>query len=58
MFGNFTEEARKVLVDAKQEMYELRHPYVGSEYLLLSILKQLETKLKFKNRWNLIKIML
>jgi ATP-dependent Clp protease ATP-binding subunit ClpA len=50
MFGNFTEEARKVLVDAKQEMYELRHPYVGSEYLLLSILKQLETKLKFKNR--------
>ena len=39
MFGNFTEEARKVIVEAKEEMYELRHPYVGSEHLLLSILK-------------------
>lgn len=39
MFGNFTEEARKIIAQAKQEMYELRHPYVGSEHLLLSILK-------------------
>ena len=39
MFGNFTEEARKILVDAKKEMHELKHPYVGSEHLLLAILK-------------------
>ncbi|NLM62844.1 MAG: ATP-dependent Clp protease ATP-binding subunit [Mollicutes bacterium] len=39
MFGNFTEEARKVIVETKAEMYELKHPYVGSEHLLLSILK-------------------
>ena len=39
MFGNFTEEARKIIVQAKKEMYELKHPYVGSEHLLLSILK-------------------
>ena len=39
MFGNFTEEARKILVDAKKEMYDLKHPYVGSEHLLLAILK-------------------
>ncbi len=39
MYGNFTEEARKVLVNAKKEMYELKHPYVGSEHLLLAILK-------------------
>lgn len=39
MFGNFTEEARKILVTAKQEMNELKHPYVGSEHLLLAILK-------------------
>ncbi len=39
MFGNFTEEARKVIVETKVEMYELKHPYVGSEHLLLSILK-------------------
>ena len=39
MFGNFKEDARKVLVNAKKEMYELKHPYVSSEHLLLSILK-------------------
>lgn len=39
MFGNFTEEARKVIAVAKEEMYKLKHPYVGSEHLMLSILK-------------------
>lgn len=39
MFGNFEEEARKVLVLAKKEMFNLNHPYVSSEHLLLSILK-------------------
>ena len=39
MFGNFSEEARKVIVSAKEEMYSLKHPYIGSEHLLLAILK-------------------
>ena len=39
MFGNFEEEARKVLVNAKKEMFDLKHPYVSSEHLLLAILK-------------------
>ena len=39
MFGQFTEEARKIIVSAKEEMYNLKHPYVGSEHLLLAILK-------------------
>ena len=39
MFGNFTEEARIILTHAKKEMYELKHPYIGSEHLLLAILK-------------------
>nr|MBP3258993.1 ATP-dependent Clp protease ATP-binding subunit [Bacilli bacterium] len=39
MFGNFNEEARKVLVVAKKEMKELKHPYIGSEHLMLAILK-------------------
>lgn len=39
MFGKFNEEAQKVLVLAKKEMSDLRHPYVGSEHLLLAILK-------------------
>ena len=39
MFGNFTEEARKILVLAKKEMADLKHPYIGSEHLILAILK-------------------
>lgn len=39
MFNSFDEEARKILILAKEEMKNLKHPYVGSEHLLLSILK-------------------
>ena len=38
MFSKFSEEARKVLINAKKEMSELKHPYIGSEHLLLAIL--------------------
>lgn len=38
MFSKFSEEAQKVLLNAKKEMSSLKHPYVGSEHLLLSIL--------------------
>ena len=40
MFHNFSEEARKIIALAKAEMDELKHPYVGSEHLLLAILKK------------------
>lgn len=39
MYNSFTEEARKILISAKEEMKSLKHPYIGSEHLLLSILK-------------------
>ena len=39
MYNNFTEESRRILMSAKTEMKELKHPYVGSEHLLLAILK-------------------
>lgn len=39
MFGNFTEDARRVLNLAKKEMKDLKHPYISSEHLLLAILK-------------------
>ena len=39
MFSKFSEEAQKVLLGAKREMKALKHPYVGSEHLVLSILK-------------------
>ena len=38
MFGKFNEESRKVLTLAKEEMSKLKHPFVGSEHLLLGIL--------------------
>ena len=49
MYNSFTEEARKILMSAKEEMKKLKHPYVGSEHLLLSILKddnEISSKLK------------
>lgn len=39
MYGNFTEEAQNILVKAKEEMQNLKHPYIGTEHLVLSILK-------------------
>ena len=39
MFSKFDEEAQKVMVEAKREMQTLKHPYVGSEHLMLAILK-------------------
>ena len=53
MFGNFTEEARGIIVRAKKEMYELKHPYVGSEHLLLSILKDNNNVSKKLKEYNL-----
>lgn len=53
MFGEFTEEARKLLVSAKEEMYELKHPYVGSEHLLLAILKDNNSISKKLKEYNL-----
>ena len=38
MFVNFTEEARKILMLSKKEMYELKHSYIGTEHVLLAIM--------------------
>ena len=49
MFNSFEEDARKILVMAKEEMKNLKHPYVGSEHLLLAILtnkNEISKKLK------------
>ena len=59
MYNSFDELARKVLITAKEEMYNLKHPYVGSEHLLLSILKnknEISNKLKeFGLTYNLFR---
>ena len=38
MISNFSEEAQEILTKAKLEMLELRHPYIGTEHLVLAIL--------------------
>ena len=43
MLGNFNEEAQIVLNNAKEEMRNLKHPYVGTEHLVLAILKEKNT---------------
>ncbi|WP_027626555.1 ATP-dependent Clp protease ATP-binding subunit [Clostridium lundense] len=40
MFGRFTERAQKVLLYAQQEAQDLQHGYVGTEHILLGILKE------------------
>lgn len=52
MFSKFNEEVRKVLLGAKKEMILLKHPYIGTEHLVLSILKKeniISSKLKSYN---------
>ena len=53
MFGKFSEEAQKVIFLAKEEMSNLKHPYVGSEHLLLAILKQNNNLTKKLKKYNL-----
>lgn len=39
MFSKFSDDSQKILIRAKKEMMEFHHLYVGSEHLLLAILK-------------------
>ena len=55
MFTKFNEEVRKTLIQAKKEMKKLKHPYVGSEHMLLGMLKNEKynvTKILNKNGIN------
>ena len=38
MFERFSDEARQVVVRAQEEARRLRHPYIGTEHLLLALL--------------------
>ncbi|MBC2582535.1 ATP-dependent Clp protease ATP-binding subunit [Clostridium sp. DJ247] len=40
MFGRFTERAQKVLFYAQEEAQALQHGYVGTEHILLGVLKE------------------
>jgi ATP-dependent Clp protease ATP-binding subunit ClpA len=53
MFGKFSEEARKALTLAKEEMSKLNHPFVGSEHLLLGILSMKNDLTRKLKKYNL-----
>ncbi|MBQ2639588.1 MAG: ATP-dependent Clp protease ATP-binding subunit [Bacilli bacterium] len=53
MFSKFDEDSQKVLLMARKEMLELKHPYVGSEHLLLSILHNDKEISSFLNKYGL-----
>ncbi|MHB8157361.1 MAG: ATP-dependent Clp protease ATP-binding subunit [Desulfocucumaceae bacterium] len=40
MFNRFTERARQVLILAQEEALRLNHPYVGTEHILLGLIKE------------------
>ena len=39
MKNDFEMEVKKILKQSEKEMLELNHPYVGSEHMILAILK-------------------
>ena len=52
MFGKFSEDAQKTLLIAKKEMIELKHDYIGSEHILLSLLKSNNDIIKKLKKYN------
>ena len=40
IFGRFTERAQVVLIEAQQESQNFKHGYIGTEHILLGILKE------------------
>ena len=40
MFDRFTERAKKVLAYAKQEAQRFNHDYIGTEHILLGIVRE------------------
>jgi ATP-dependent Clp protease ATP-binding subunit ClpA len=40
MFERFTQPARRAVVDAQEEARDLRHGYIGTEHILLALLRE------------------
>jgi len=43
MFDRFTERARKVIILAKEEARRFNHDYIGTEHILLGLIKERES---------------
>lgn len=53
MFENFGLEITKLFKEAEEERFILKHPYVGSEHLLLAILKSKDQVVDTLKQYNL-----
>ena len=53
MFGKFDDKSQKVLLNAKKEMQELNHEYVGTEHVILSILNSDSSINKLLNKYRI-----
>jgi len=53
MKNNFDMEVKKILKTAEKEMFNLNHPYVGSEHMLLAILKSKSNASKVLDNYGL-----
>lgn len=53
MFNKFNFKISKIFKSAEDEMLDLHHPYVGSEHLLLSMLKNDSQIQNIANKYNL-----
>lgn len=53
MKNNYDMELKKILKNAENEMFELHHPYVGSEHLMLAILKSKTNSRYVLNKYGL-----
>jgi len=40
MFNRFTERARKVIILAKEEARRFNHDYIGTEHILLGLIRE------------------
>ena len=53
MKNDFEMEVKKILKQAEKEMLELNHPYVGSEHMLLAVLKSNSNVTSILNNYGL-----
>ena len=53
MFDNFGINISNLFKKAEKERMDLHHPYVGTEHLLLAILKSNDECLKILNKYNI-----
>ena len=53
MFNKYSLEVSRIFKQAEEEMLDLHHPYVGSEHLLLSILKCDKTLASIASKFDL-----